>query len=1542
MPQYSDVKTLAWPLERDACGVGFVAHVGGRRSHDVLALGLQALANLAHRGAVSADGKTGDGAGVLTQIPHRLLRRELDANGVVLERDRDLGVGVFFAANDSPYERIYALIRDEIARSPLRRLLWREPPLDPSVLGEQARSRMPVMRQVLVAKPAWQSDDAFERTLYLTRKRIERRLAEAGLGRAYVCSFSSRTISYKGLMGADQLHAFYLDLADPDYETAITVFHQRYSTNTLPRWSLAQPFRLLGHNGEINTLQGNVNFMRAREPRLASHVWGQDVRDLLPIIEAGGSDSAALDNALELLTLSGRDLLHALLMLVPQAYEQDGEIDDDLRGFFDYHATLMEPWDGPSALALSDGRYAVAGLDRNGLRPQRYWLTDDDLLVVASEAGVLPVEETSVVEKGRLGPGRLLAVDTLEGTLLRDEEIKARYAKRRPYREWVERHEVHVEPSDAAEERWEEAELTRRQRLFGYSSEDYDRIFQPMAIEGEIPLGSMGDDTPLAALSQQPQQLYRYFKQRFAQVTNPPIDPLRERLVMSLATVLGPRSSVLEEESEAAMVARFPGPIIDAATLEALKELRRLKSAVLDCSFDVADGKEGMAAALEALADAAQDRVEDGVSVLILSDRAAGEERAPLPMLLAVGAVHHRLLLVGRRTRAAIVCDTGEPREDHHYACLIGFGAALVHPYLALATARHVAAGGKGYEPRDPEEAVADYIGAVEKGLLKIMSKMGISTLASYRGAQVFETVGLSRYVVERFFDGTPAHLGGATLEDIADDVLAFHREAYGAGDGGADAADAKLTDRGLYRFRKAGEYHSLNPTVFKALHKAVRTESFEAFEEYAKAVEERPPTAVRDLLELPRAERPLPLDEVEPVEEIVKRFTTQAMSHGSVSREMHETLAVAMNRLGGKSNSGEGGEDALRFKPFTRDMPERSYSPEWHPLEGDLANSAIKQVASGRFGVTPEYLANAREIEIKMAQGSKPGEGGQIPGFKVSAEIAAIRRSVPGVTLISPPPHHDIYSIEDLAQLIYDLKRVNPRARVGVKLVSTSGVGTIAAGVAKGYADNIQISGHDGGTGASPLSSMKHAGVPWELGLVEAQATLIANGLRERVTLRADGGLKTGRDVVVAAMLGAEEFGFGTSALVAAGCAMIRQCHLNTCPVGIATQDPALRAKFAGKPEHIVRFFLYLAQQVRMLLADIGVRSLSEIVGRSELLTPRLVTHDEGERRVRLDIAGLLAAAEGAVTAAAASLGVAPQDVPRSSRQPRNDRPGRGGMTLDDRLADEAVAALEAADGDLPRVRLSFVTSNRERSLGSRLSGELAVRFGDVGLPDGSIEVAFEGVAGQSFGAFNLPGTTFTLAGEAQDYVGKSMAGGVIAIRPRGARDDLRGNVIAGNTLLYGATGGALFAAGSVGERVCVRNSGATAVVEGCGDHGCEYMTGGTVVVLGRTGRNFAAGMSGGVAYVLDEDGHFEGRLNTAMVAARRLASEGATAAADAAELRALLEQHHAHTGSAKAAALLADWDSGCKRFWKVEPVAAALPGDLAPADVAADQPAA
>jgi len=1036
---------------------------------------------------------------------------------------------------------------------------------------------------------------------------------------------------------------------------------------------------------------------------------------------------------------------------------------------------------------------------------------------------------------------------------------------------------------------WDDEHLARTQKAFGYSSEDYDRIFEPMCFDGAIPVGSMGDDTPLAVLSEQPQQIYRYVKQRFAQVTNPPIDPLRERLVMSLATVVGPRSSMLEQEPEAARVMRFPSPIVDAATMRYLKRQQALKTATLKTRFRVADGPEALERALEDLADEAQAEVESGVSVLVLSDHDVDAEWAPVPMLLAVGAVHHRLLLVGRRTKAAIVCEAGEPREDHHFATLIGYGAALIHPYLAFATARHAAVSAKHRDAMDPEVAVANYVKAVEKGLLKIMSKMGISTIASYRGAQVFEAVGVHQDVIERYFYGTPSRIGGATLETFGADVLRFHAQAYGEAPG--------LTDRGFYRFRKAGEYHAFNPLVFKSLHKAVRDGDVEAYQRYADEVAGRPPTALRDLLEARPLGEPVPLEEVEPVDSIVRRFTTQAMSHGSVSREAHQTLAIAMNRLHGKSNSGEGGEDPVRFEPYQRDMPELSEAPDWHPGEGDWANSAIKQVASGRFGVTPRYLVSAAEIEIKMAQGSKPGEGGQIPGKKVSEEIARIRHSVPGVTLISPPPHHDIYSIEDLAQLIYDVKRVNRHARVGVKLVSTAGVGTIAAGVAKGYADNIQISGFDGGTGASPLSSVKHAGVPWELGLAETQQVLVENGLRGRVTLRVDGGMKTGRDVVMAALLGAEEYGFGTAALVAAGCVMVRQCHLNTCPVGVATQDPELRKRFQGSPDHVVNLFVYVAQQVRMLLAELGARGLDEIVGRVDLLRPRQVALAKG---VKLDLAAVLRDPDPT------------GDRARRSQQRHNDRP-EVVPPLDERLWRDAEPALERGES----VALSYPINNGERSVGARLSGEIARLHGEAGLPPGSVRVTFEGAAGQSFGAFTNQGMYLRLVGEAQDYVGKGMAGGEVAVLPppRTTRAP-NGNVIVGNTVLYGATGGSLFAAGKAGERLCVRNSGARAVVEGCGDHGCEYMTGGVAVVLGRTGRNFGAGMSGGVAYVYDEDGNFEAHCNPGMVGVTRL--EGGV---DEELLRALVERHVQVTGSPLAGALLEDWALAATRFVKVEP---------------------
>ncbi|MBA2666179.1 MAG: glutamate synthase large subunit [Trueperaceae bacterium] len=1488
MDHRSDFGTLAWPHERDACGVGFIASVDGPPSRTVLDHALTALENLAHRGAVSADGRTGDGAGVLTQLPYTLFRRELLAEGIGLERDDDLAVGVFFVDNAAPFDEMYDLIDRVIDASPLRRLMWRDPPLDDGALGDHARARRPILRQVLLGRPPGIDDVAFERLLYLTRKRIERALLAAGMGRSYIPSFSSRTIVYKGLMVADQLSVFYRDLADPDYATQLAVFHQRYSTNTAPRWSLAQPFRFLAHNGEINTLQGNVNFMRSREPVLTSSVFGDDVGDLLPVVQPGGSDSAVLDNAFELLVMAGRDPMHALHMLVPEAYEGRDGVDPDLEAFYQYHATLMEPWDGPAALALSDGRYAIAGLDRNGLRPQRYWISERGLVVVGSEAGMVPLDER-VVEKGRLGPGTVLAVDTLRGRVLRNDDVKRGLAARAPYRSWVGANLVtpgELETDPISARGWPRDALTRMQAAFGYSTEDYDRIFEPMAFDGAIPVGSMGDDTPLAVLSEQPQPLYRYFKQRFAQVTNPPIDPLRERLVMSLQTVIGPRGPLLEEEALSARVVRFESPVIDEAQFAWLMQQTAFSPIVVPARFAVRAGSDGLEHALEALCDAAERAVEEGHGIIVLSDRDVDTQWAPIPMLLAASAVHQRLLRVGRRTRTALVCDTGEPREDHHVACLVGYGVALVHPYLALATARDAPLHAKhAPEGITPERAATNYVAALEKGILKIMSKMGISAISSYRGAQIFEALGVAQGVIDRYFTGTPSRVGGAGLDAFAIDVLRQHAEAFGE--------DPVLQDRGIYRFRKAGEYHALNPLVFKALHKAVRTASPEAYAEYARLVDDRSPCTLRDLLTF-KTGTPIALDDVEGVESIVTRFSTQAMSHGSVSRETHETLAVAMNRLGGKSNSGEGGEDPQRYRPYERDMSELG-AGGWYPAAGDWGNSAIKQVASGRFGVTAEYLVSAQEIEIKMAQGSKPGEGGQIPGHKVDADIARIRRSVPGVTLISPPPHHDIYSIEDLSQLIYDLKRVNARARIGVKLVATAGVGTIAAGVAKGYADNIQISGHDGGTGASPLSSVKHAGVPWELGLAETQQVLVQNALRERVTLRVDGGLKTGRDVVVAAMLGAEAFGFGTAALVATGCAMIRQCHLNSCPVGIATQRPDLRAKYAGEPEHVVRFMTYVAQQVRMILAELGVRTLDDVVGRVDLLTPRDVALPKG---VTLDLSAVLRDPD--------PTGL----VPRRSRHTRNDRPEN--EPLDEQLVRDAHAAIH----DGARVKRGYAIGNRDRSLGARVAGEVARAHGDAGLAPGSIRYRFRGSAGQSFGAFTVRGMQLVLVGEGQDYVGKGMSGGeiVVALPPNGPVG--RPSAVVGNTVLYGATGGSLFASGVAGERLCVRNSGARAVVEGCGDHGCEYMTGGVAVVLGSTGRNFGAGMSGGVAFVWDPDALLPERLNPGMVVPERLA-----VGADEQLYRALVERHVAVTGSVHGAALLADWAGTLAATWKVTP---------------------
>ena len=1481
--------------DRDSCGIGFVAQIDGRPRHRVLEMALEALANLIHRGAVAADGKTGDGSGVQTGLPYALLRRELEKRHLGSVADADLGLGMLFLpAEVGPRERAIEIVEETVADSGLETLFWRRVPLGLDVLGDVARRDRPDIRQIFVRRPPAFSDGRFDRRLYLTRRRLSWRAQQAGITELYAPSFSRRTVVYKGLMLASQLAAFYPDLADPDYKTATAVFHQRYSTNTRPDWRLAQPFRLIAHNGEINTVRGNRNWMRARERELRSALWGERLEDLLPVVQDGGSDSASLDNVLEFLVSFGRDPIHAGMMMIPEAENPSMEV--EMKAFYDFHATLMEPWDGPAAVVFSDGRYAGAFLDRNGLRPQRFCVTTDGVVVLGSEAGMVGLEPAEITKKGRLGPGEVLAVDTKVGRLLENTELKRHYARRRPYREWVARRKVALPELDPA---WEHLDDPARRRTlqhaFGYGREDLDRILAPMLETGNEPVGSMGDDTPLAALSGKPQALYRYFKQRFAQVTNPPIDPLRERVAMSLQTMVGPWGSVTDEREEIAHLIDFPSPILARGELDWLRGLddEVFASATANATFRPG---EPLGEALARLAREAEAAIDDGATILILSDRDIDADRAPIPMLLATGAVHEHLVARRKRMQISLVCDTGEAREVHHVACLLGYGATLVHPWLATASVIELAEAAES----DTETACANYRRALEKGLLKIMSKLGVGPVSSYLGAQLFEVVGLDREIVGRYFSATDSPVSGVDLDGVARDVLAWHTEAFPRDGAEDEPDDGDLPDLGQYRFRKTGETHAFAPAIFKALHKAVRTGDGDAYEHYTQAVRDQPPIHLRDLLRIRRAEKPLKLEEVEPATEIVRRFVTAAMSHGALSREAHEVLAVAMNRLGARSDSGEGGEDRKRFYPYDDDQdgPAR-----WSPRRGDHGNSAIKQVASGRFGVTPEYLVSAEELEIKMAQGSKPGEGGQIPGHKVTAEIARQRHSVPGVTLISPPPHHDIYSIEDLAQLIHDLKCVNPQARVAVKLVATSGIGTIAAGVVKGYADTIHVSGADGGTGASSLSSIHHAGLPWEIGLAETQQVLVANDLRGRVRLRVDGGFETGRDVVIGGILGAEEFAFGTVSLIAAGCIMARQCHLNTCPVGVATQRRSLRERFPGTPEHVISYMLFVAEEVRHLLASMGLRRFDELVGRPELLEIRNGGHTpKGDR---LDLKGLLYDPDRGGGRARRFGGVA------------NALPARR-APLDENLWNDV--ARTALTSGKP-IRLEYPIVTRDRSVGARLSGEIARATRGEGLAEGTIEVRFRGAAGQSFGVFLERGIRFRLEGEAQDYVGKGMHGGEIVLKPPTASSFTpRDAVIAGNTLLYGATGGRLFAAGRVGERFAVRCSGAEAVVEGCGDHGCEYMTAGTVVILGPIGQNFAAGMSGGVAFVdagaEDEPDDFGWRVNRGMVSASRVVT------ADDALLRPLVERHAEVTGSAHARQLLDDWESARRRFFKVTPV--------------------
>jgi glutamate synthase (ferredoxin) len=1486
--------------EHDACGVGLVATASGVRSHEVVSMALEAVARVAHRGAASTD-NSGDGAGLLTQIPARLFYRDAYRLGLRLQPGLPFGVGTFFLPR--PPEALAASVRmieEVLAGDGVPFLGWRDVPVNPGALGPTALASCPVIRQVLVGRPALAPDEgAWERALYLARREMERRAGELDLPGFYACSLSCRTVVYKALLTGTQLSAFYTDFRFPEYESAIAVFHQRYSTNTLPSWPLAQPFRLLAHNGEINTLWGNRNAMTMRQPMLSSPVWGPQIERLREVIWREGSDSASLDNAMELLVRSGRDAVHTAMMMVPQAWEKYPDLDPAIKAFYEYHQCVLEPWDGPAAIAFTDGVLAAAAVDRNGLRPCRYKVRRDGLVVAGSEVGIVDLDPRDVVECGKVGPGEVLVVDTARGEVIRNLDAKREIAGRRPYARWVARYmatlvpdPARVPPSPGGDE------LLRLQRAFGYGAEDLRLVLEPMGASAADPVWSMGDDTPIPPLSAVPQSLYAYFRQRFAQVTNPPIDPLRESMVMSLRMHLGRRGSPLLERASYARMLRLEHPILLDEEMAALRNVAGFSTVTLDAVWDVSKGVDGLKPALTALRRAAERAARRGARVIVISDRSADERHAPIPLLLAVGAVRQHLVHTGLRARVGLVAEAGDALDIHHFATLIGYGAEAVHPWLALAAVREAfepggAAGQRGggaakrkdeSETRPtPAEAASRYRSGAEKGLLKILSKMGISTLSSYCGGQIFEILGLGHEVVTTCFAGTASPIGGIGFEEIAEDVLARHRAAYASGEETAGS----LPDLGRVRFRKDGEDHGWAPPIVVALQQAVKSEGGDAYAGFLVKNAARRPAGPRDLVAV-RQGSPVPLDEVEPAEEIRRRFVSSAMSLGALSPEAHATLSIAMNRMGARSNSGEGGEDPHNYLPAHN---------------GDRADNRIKQVASARFGVTTEYLLRAEELEIKIVQGAKPGEGGQLPAHKVTELIARLRHAVPGIQLISPPPHHDIYSIEDLAQLIHDLKTVNPRARVGVKLVSEVGVGTVAAGVAKAYADYVLIAGHNGGTGASPLSSIKHAGSPWELGLAEAQATLLRNGLRHRIEVRTDGGFKTGRDVVIAALLGAESFGFGTAPLVAMGCAMARQCHINTCPTGIATQRDDLRAKFKGTPEQVIGYFTLVAEEVRRTLAGMGFRTMDEIVGRQDLL--ERIERPDLPRAQMLDLSVLLAPTdeEGHPRVPAGPL--------RRTVQ-RNDRPGL--VSLDEEILEELQPYI---DSGLP-FSGSYQIYNHHLTAGARVAGAIVERTGDAGLAPGSVRLRFTGSAGQSFGAFTCRGMHLELEGEANDYVGKGLSGGEITIRPfrRAAYADVsHQHLVIGNTVLYGATGGKLFAAGQAGDRFAVRNSGAIAVIEGAGNHCCEYMTSGIVVVLGRAGRNFAAGMSNGVAYVLDEAGTFAGRLNHDMVELTVLD------APDIELLHRLVREHEERTASPRARTILVQWEHFLPLFRKVAP---------------------
>jgi glutamate synthase (NADPH/NADH) large chain len=1540
--------------EHDACGVGFVAHIKGRRNHSIVEQGLKILENLDHRGAVGADALMGDGAGILIQIPDHFYRIEMAKQGVKLPPEGEYGVGMVFLPKESASRLACEQELERTVRIEGQKILgWRDVPVDAKMpMSPNVRKSEPVIRQIFIGRGRdIMTTDALERKLYVIRKSASHAIQNLELqhGKEYfVTSMSARTIVYKGLLLANQVGPYYTDLQNKEVISALALVHQRFSTNTFPAWELAHPYRMIAHNGEINTVKGNVNWINARTGGIKSPVLGDDLEKLWPLIYPGQSDTASFDNCLELLVMAGYPLAHAMMMMIPEAWEQHTLMDDNRRAFYEYHAAMMEPWDGPAAIAFTDGRQIGATLDRNGLRPARYYVTDDDLVVMASEAGVLNFPESKIVKKWRLQPGKMFLIDMEQGRIIEDGELKESLAKAKPYKSWIEAVRVkldviEVKEVDVLDDKKHirpAAKLLDRQQAFGYTQEDLKFLMAPMAQTGEEAIGSMGNDSPLAVLSNKNKVLYNYFKQLFAQVTNPPIDSIRENMVMSLVSFIGPKPNLLDTNNiNPPMRLEVSQPILDFNDISKIRHIEhytggKFRAHELDICYPVAWGKDGIEARLASLCAEAVDAVKLGYNILIVSDRQVSQEYVAIPALLATSTIHQHLVQKGLRTSTGLVVETGSARETHHFALLAGYGAEAVHPYLAMETLASLANGLSG--ELSAEKAIKNFVKAVGKGLQKVMSKMGISTYMSYTGSQIFEAIGLSEELVKKYFLGTASNIGGIGIFDVAEEALKMHRQAFSED----PVLENMLDAGGEYAYRIRGEDHMWTPDSIAKLQHSTRQGpekgGYQTFKEYANLINDqsRRHMTLRGLFEFKLdPSKAIDVSEVEPAKEIVKRFATGAMSLGSISTEAHATLAVAMNRIGGKSNTGEGGEDQNRYRNELKGIPIAANETlasqlgkdviEAHiPLQaGDSLRSKIKQVASGRFGVTAEYLSSADQIQIKMAQGAKPGEGGQLPGGKVSEYIGKLRYSVPGVGLISPPPHHDIYSIEDLAQLIHDLKNVNPKADVSVKLVSEVGVGTVAAGVAKAKADHVVISGHDGGTGASPLSSIKHAGSPWELGLAETQQTLVLNGLRGRIRVQADGQMKTGRDVVIGALLGADEFGFATAPLVVEGCIMMRKCHLNTCPVGVATQDPVLRAKFSGKPEYVVNFFFYIAEEVREIMAQLGIKTFDELVGRVDLLdTKKSIEHWKAKG---LDFKKIFAQ---------------PVHAMSDERRQVSTQDHNLGLALDNELIAKSKGALESLE------KISFIhpVRNVNRTVGAMLSGEVAKRYGHEGLPDDTIHVQFNGTAGQSFAAFLAHGITFDLVGDANDYVGKGLSGGRVIVRtPNEFKENSAENIIVGNTVLYGAISGEAFFNGVAGERFAVRNSGAIAVVEGTGDHGAEYMTGGTIVVLGNTGRNFAAGMSGGIAYVYDEDGIFAKRCNTTMAtlepvltAAEQQKSvpkeqwhapvdvkDGGERLTDEVILRDLVERHFKYTGSEQAKSILRDWDTARKRFIKVFP---------------------